>query len=311
MKVVFVVGPTAAGKSAIALSLAEKFNGAIFNCDSIQLYKGVDVGSAKPTEEERQRAPHYLFDQAEFPTVMTAGEYARSFFSQVQDLENRFQVIFVVGGTGFYFQAIEKGMYPIGIADQAMKTRVLMEIAEVGGPERLHKELSLVDPQAAAKIFINDHYRLGRAIEIIRSFGKSLTEVRADFAKQQNPFPYPLLKIGVSLPKEIMLGRVQARIEKMFSDGWLNEVKSLLAKTAVDWAPLESVGYKEIVEYLNSQSQDLQALKFLIAQNTMKLAKKQRTWFQRDETINWLVADSIGQRELAAEALVQQFLGKK
>lgn len=304
MKIVFVVGPTASGKSALALSLAETFKGAIVNCDSIQVFKSLNVGSAKPTAEEFQRVPHFLFDYVPEGKETTAGEYSRDFFATIEKIKDQFPVAFVVGGTGFYFQAIEKGMYPIGAADPEIIKQVESEITQAGGPQRLYQELRDRDPESAAKISENDHYRLARAIEMMRTHRRSVTEIKKEFESQRSPFPYPLLKIGIRLLKEDLLPRVERRTDQMLKQGLVSEVRSLLDRGLREWAPLESVGYKETVEFIDGHLASETDLRNLIVQNTMRLAKKQKTWFQRDPEIHWFSPEQASQ----AQIKVQEFL---
>lgn len=295
MKVVFVVGTTASGKSDLALRLAQKFAGAIVNCDSIQLYQNLDIGSAKPSKTEQATVPHYLFDLVPEGQEMTAGQYVKRCEETLKQIENQFPVVFVVGGTGFYFQALEKGMYPTGHADEAMKRQVEEEISTPEGALRLYAELKAKDPKAAQRIFPNDHYRIGRAIELMRIHGKSLTEVQAQFESEQRQFPYPLLKLGIKLSREQLEPRVKLRVEQMLKAGLIEEVRGLLQRNEASWAPLESVGYRETVEYLLRKSAESaispmtrEELQEKIIQNTLRLAKKQRTWFGRDADIHWL-----------------------
>ncbi len=294
MQVFFVVGTTASGKSALALHWAQKLGGAIVNCDSIQVYQGLDIGSAKPTAEERATVPHFLFDFVPVGEELTAGRYQRIFFETMTELENKFPYVFVVGGTGFYFQAIEKGMYPIGAARPDLIAEIEQELKTSQGAYGLYQELLQKDPQAASKISEQDHYRIARAIEMMRTHGKTVTEIKRSFEEQRKPFPYPLKKIGVRLERERLLLNVQQRTKKMLQSGLVNEVEELLAllaqKNKSDWAPMRSVGYLECAQYLqqtNKADRDLSQLADSIVQSTMQLAKKQRTWFQRDKDIFW------------------------
>jgi tRNA dimethylallyltransferase len=309
VKVVFVVGTTGSGKSNLGLHLAKKFSGAVVNCDSVQLYQSVDIGSAKPTLKERQEAPHFLFDVVKEGDEITAGQYVKLCEETLKDLSQKFPVVFVVGGTGFYFQSLEKGMFNVGSANEEMRRIVEEELSTPEGARRLYEELKTKDPKAAEKIFPNDHYRLGRAIEMMRVHGKSVSEVRAEFEKDQRPFPYPLLKLGIKLSREKLQPRVKLRTQQMLKDGLVQEVKTLLQRNKPDWAPLMSVGYKETVESLAKTSRDLTAselheLEAEIVQNTLRLAKKQRTWFGRDPQIQWLEPDEWTK----AEDLVARFM---
>lgn len=288
--VIFVVGSTASGKSDWALRLAQKYNGVIVNCDSVQIYKKLDIGSAKPSVEERSLLPHYLFDYVSPPQEMTAGVYSTDFFKCLDDIPEGTPT-FVVGGTGFYFMAIEKGMYPVVPVPSEIQKQVATEMLEPGGPERLHSELKAKDPVYGAKIFPADHYRIGRAIELIRSQGKSVTEIQGEFSQKQSKFPYPLLKVGPQWEREILRQRIALRTQKMLDAGLLDEVKGLLDEGLKTWAPMSSVGYRESVSYLEGQL-DKKDLFEEIAKNTRQLAKRQRTWFQRDTDIHWHSGES-------------------
>lgn len=303
-RIIFVQGTTASGKSDWALRLAQKFKGVIFNCDSIQVYKKLDIGSAKPSVQERALLPHYLFDYVSAPNEMTAGQYARDFEEALKQVPVT-TPIFVVGGTGFYFMAIEKGMYPVQSVSEDLRLQVEKEIQEEGGAGRLWKELREKDPEYATKLHEADHYRLGRAIEMIRSGGKSVTEVQAEFKNRKSEFPYPLLKIAPRWEREELADRIQKRTDKMLSSGLIEEVQGLLDEGLESWAPLQSVGYREVLEYLSGKI-SREDLSPRISQGTRQLAKKQRTWFQRDSEIQWFDG-KIGWSNL--ESRVEEFLG--
>lgn len=301
--VIFVVGTTASGKSDWALRWAQEFGGVIVNCDSVQVYEKLNIGAAKPTLAEQSLVPHYLLGYVSPPQEMTAGVYARDFFSCLEKLPVNVP-IFVVGGTGFYFMAIEKGMYPVVPVAEEIQKSVAAELSEQGGVEKLYQELQAVDPEYAAKIHLADHYRIGRAIELIRSQGKSVTQIQSDFAAAQRKFPYPLLKIGPTWHREVLRERIEIRTQKMLQDGLVAEVQGLLDEGLEAWAPLSSVGYKETMAYLRGEiSQD--QLMSEIATNTRQLAKRQRTWFQRDKEIHWFAGD---QGFAEARTLVEKFL---
>lgn len=304
MKVIFIVGSTASGKSQLAFAWAQRLGGAIINCDSIQAYQGLDIGSAKPSKQERAQIPHFLFDHIPIGQISTAGQYQREFHLLLKSLEKQFPVVFVVGGTGFYFQAIEKGMYSIGAADPKTISKVEAEIATVEGREKLYSELVEKDPVSAAKISPNDQYRLARAIEMMRTHGRPVSEIRLEFAQKSEPFSYPLLKLGIQISKENLLPRVEARTNEMFKSGLIPEVQGLIDAGWKDWAPLQSVGYRESLQFLSGEIADLENLRDKIIQNTMRLAKKQRTWFRRDREIQWLLPEDL---ELGLET-IRQFL---
>ena len=288
--VIFVVGTTASGKTDWSLKLAQEFNGVIFNCDSVQLYKRLDIGAAKPSAEEQALVPHYLLDYVAPPQEMTAGQYTRDFYAQMENLPGK-NPVFVVGGTGFYFMAIEKGMYPVVQVAKELQDAVLAEMQAEGGPEKLHRELAQIDPEYAAKIHLADHYRLGRAIELVRSEGRSVTQIQKDFSEAQTVFPYPLLKIGPTWDREVLKERIALRTQKMLDAGLIAEVQTLLDEGLEAWAPLSSVGYKETLDFLKGRIKREELFE-QIATNTRQLAKKQRTWFQRDKAIHWAPGDT-------------------
>ena len=308
MKIIFLVGPTASGKSELALNWALQFQGAVINCDSIQVYQGLEIGSAKPSVNERSLCPHELFDYVPCGETITAGSFSRDFFEATEKLKGRVPVAFVVGGTGFYFQALEKGMYSIGPSNPEVQKLIEQELN--ADPAALYRELQEKDPVAARKISPADHYRIGRALEIIRTHGKTLTKIQQEFEEQRALFPYPLLKLGIKASREDLAPRVLARTKSMLAKGLLAEVEGLLKAGFREWAPLESVGYKEAKDYLTGRStaQNEEELEGLINTATFQLAKKQRTWFQRDQEVNWATREEAKQ---LIETRIIDFLGLK
>lgn len=313
-KIVFLCGPTASGKTRLALKLATHFQGSIWNCDSVQAYQRLDIGSAKPTLQERDMCPHFLFDFVAPPTELTAGEYRRCFFENISQLENQSSEVlqkplFVVGGTGFYFQALEKGLFQVPPSQPETRKHFEDGLKEPGGEEKLYQQLKEKDPEALAWIKPQDHYRLVRALELLSlGFVPSLEK-----SKKQNraaDFPGDLLKLGLGLEKEQHRKLVRRRTEDMLRVGLIHEVEELFKEGFQRWAPLQSVGYKEVSEYLkNGKIETPQALTERICQGTMKLIKKQKTWFHRDEEIHWLDALNPSD-EVRAVTLVQNFLEK-
>ncbi len=283
--VIFVVGATATGKSEWALQMAQKCRGVIFNCDSVQVYRELEIGTAKPSPEERALVPHFLLDYVEPMKEMTAGQYRRDFFEEIVKIPEGVPV-FVVGGTGFYFQAIEKGMYPVAEVPAEIQEAVEKSLESPEGCEALYQELLQKDPEAGRKIHPADHYRIGRAIEMIRSQGKTITQIRREFSLRQSDFPYPLLKIGLHWEREVLRSRIKLRVRRMLERGLIQEVEALLKKDLLDWSPLASVGYREVIFYLE-EHETKEWLEEEIAQSTQQLAKRQKTWFQRDPEIRW------------------------
>lgn len=276
---VLIVGPTASGKSALGLRLAEEFGGAILNCDSLQTYQRLDIGSAKPKADERRRVPHFLFDVIAPGQVLTAGDF-RKLALEVLERELPKRPVFGVGGSGFYIQALEKGMFEVP------KPAPRAEAAIRAMPkEDLYNELKRLDPQYAEELSPNDLYRITRALIIIEDSGQTVTALKKSF--KPAPFPYPLLKLGLSPSREELLPRVEERTRQMLKEGLLKEVRALVQEGFADWPALKSVGYHECLKFLDGQIPE-EKLAFQVTEKTMQLSKKQRTWFKRDPDIHWL-----------------------
>ena len=303
MKVVFVVGPTASGKSHLALQLAKKFKGSIVNIDSVQFYEGLIVGSAAPTEDEKKQAPHHLFSYVKAPQEMTAGQYIRDFYELIESGKVS-SPIFVVGGTGFYIQALEKGMYDLPEVSEEIKKEVLADF-ETFGADHMFTELKTFDPET--ELHPNDHYRVGRALEVKRAFNLKMSEFK-NSGDNKNKLPYPSMKIGLTFEtedREKFMNRVHQRTLKMIDEGIIDETKGFLTQGFENWAPLASVGYLETKAYLQGQIAR-EELPAAITQATMKLVKKQKTWFKRDESILW--SDVFNPNTETIERAVQDFL---
>lgn len=301
---VFIVGTTASGKSNLALNLAKEFHGAICNMDSVQVYSELNIGSAKPSVKEQNMCPHYLFDLVSAPSKLTAGDYRRSALEIIEDSQTE-NHLFFVGGSGFYVQALEKGMFDT-IKITAEQKRETEDYIEKQGLDEAFEEIQKRDPVYASKLHRNDKYRIHRALEVLMWTSKTVSQLRAEKIFDQSSLAdtYPLLKVGVYFDRDQLRERVRERVLKMLDLGFVDEVRTLVAKGYKNWTPLQSVGYKEVIAYLeNTLSED--ELVDEIVKNTMKLAKKQRTWFQRDEEIKWF----HGEKELLqAESYIREWL---
>lgn len=283
---IFVVGATASGKSEWALREAEKNNGVIFNCDSVQLYQKVQIGAAKPSVEEMNRVPHHLYSLIAPPQEITSGDYRELFLAEINKIPET-KPIYVVGGTGFYFLALEKGLYEIEEASQDLKKEILDQSQNSDGLQSLLEEVRTHDPQYAAKLHLNDAYRITRAVEILRSNpGKTITDLIRQ-KKESKGLHGQITKVGMRWNPPDLEKRIRDRTRQMIRQGLVEETQQLLQQGLRDWAPLRSVGYKEVVQSLSGElSKDRLEEQIVVA--TRQLAKKQRTWFQRDPEIQWL-----------------------
>lgn len=297
---VLVVGPTAVGKSNLALALAEKLNGCILNCDSLQTYQRLNIGTAKPTATEQKRVQHFLIDILAPGEVLTAGDFRRQALD-VLERELPKRPVIGVGGSGFYIQALLKGMFAVNKPDPAIEAKIRERLENEGLPA-LYAELEDLDPEYAKTINANDAYRVSRALVVIHDSGEKVSSLRKKFALEAGNFPYPYVQIGLSLNREDLIGRVTKRAEEMLNAGLLDEARRLVQEGWSDWPPLHSVGYKECLRYLHGEMTHEQLLPQIV-EKTMQLAKKQRTWFKKDTTIHWLSP----QQDF--NELVQQALG--
>jgi tRNA dimethylallyltransferase len=285
-KFIFVVGPTASGKSDWALREAEKNKGVIFNCDSVQLYQKVHIGAAKPNSDDMKRVPHFLYDLVPPPQEITSGDYRELFLKQLNAVDEG-TPIYVVGGTGFYFLALERGLYEIEEASVELKKEIEIQSQTEGGLKSLFEEVKAMDPVYATKLHLNDVYRITRAVEILRSNpGKKISELIQQ-KKESKGLPGAIEKVGMRWSVPDLEKRIRIRARSMLQQGLIEETEKLLGEGLRHWAPLRSVGYKEVVQYLSGElSRDQLEEQIVIA--TRQLAKKQRTWFQRDPEIKWL-----------------------
>ena len=284
----FVLGPTAVGKTEFSFYLAEKCSASILNCDSIQMYKDLDIGSAKPVLSKiEKKISMFMFNEWYPPFVCTAGIFRKKALSILKE-ELSSRSVLAVGGSGFYIQALERGMYPVKSIKPEIKAQV-KEIYIKRGLEHLYKLLCVLDSKYAAQISSKDTYRIFRAMCIILSEEKPLSFIKTSFQEQELPWPY--FKIGLYLPRDILLKKVQIRTAKMIKDGLLEEVQGLLNKGLQDWPIMKSVGYGESVLFLqNKLSKD--ELQNHIISRTMRLVKKQMSWFKRDKSIQWYLSEN-------------------
>lgn len=280
-----IIGPTATGKSKLAHKACQLFHGEILNADSLQVFKGVDIGTAKPTPEEQKELPHHLFDFIELGGDFTAGQFRKK---ALQIIEINKGPFFLVGGSGFYLQAFEKGLY-FNEATSTNVKDVLQEKINHLDPHELWKKLIEIDPQTAQKLHFNDKYRIQRAIEVYLQTGVPLSQLKEKF--QPEKLNFKIIKIGLKISKQLLLERINQRVQVMLEKGWIEEVVKLRKLGLSEWPPMKSIGYKEIQNFLDHQlSKEL--LIPSIVQSTMKLAKKQMTWFKRDPTIQWFETSS-------------------
>ncbi len=300
-----VLGPTGAGKSALALHLAQALHGEIVNCDSVQVYSGLEIGSAKLPPRERRGIPHHLLDIVEPGGELTAGAYASLARAALGDLKARAVLPIVAGGTGFYLRALLDGLSPAPARDSQLRVRLAALTRR--RPTALHRFLRRHDPASAARIHENDHQKLIRAIELTRLAGQPASRV------QSLPRPgltgFRVLQIGLQPPRDLLHEALDARSEEMFRGGLIEETRALLDSGLDPRAKsLQSLGYKQAVEFLNGRLPLADAVRECQTK-TRQYAKRQMTWFRADPAIHWLSGfgfDPVVREE--ALRLAHQFL---
>ncbi|MDD3336547.1 MAG: tRNA (adenosine(37)-N6)-dimethylallyltransferase MiaA [Eubacteriales bacterium] len=286
-KVIAVTGCTATGKSALALKLAQTLNGEIICMDSMQVYCRMDVGTAKPTRQEQQLVPHHLLDILEPTEPFAVSDYVPLAEKAIMEISARNRVALLVGGTGLYLKSLTHGM-TLGIADSdaALRAKYNAMAEEPDGKQKLHELLSAVDPEAANRLHPNDLRRVIRALEIFERTGAPMSK-----QKQQEPErPYEILTLGLQMPRALLFERIEKRIDAMLAQGLLQEVDKLLQSgVSPEAQSMQGIGYKELVPVAQGHL-PLEAARQQLILNTRHFAKRQETWFKREEAIQWSTA---------------------
>jgi tRNA dimethylallyltransferase len=282
--VVAVLGPTATGKSALALAIAERFGGEIINCDSTAVYRGFDIGTDKIAPEDRRGIRHHLIDIADPTEEYTAAQFARDAAAVIRDVHARGRLPILAGGTGFYFRALTRGLFPGPGRDAALRRR-LDQTASRRGVAFLHRMLKRVDPESALRIQPRDQKRLVRALEVFFLTGRPLT---AHFADTASPIPdVEMLAIGLRLPASAISERVTRRVDQQFARGMLDEVRRLLARGVPETArPFGGLVYRQALEHLHGMRNEADT-RALIAQENRHYARRQLIWFRKEPNLVW------------------------
>lgn len=303
-----VVGPTASGKSDLGIALAERFGGEIVNCDSVQVYRGVNVATAKVPMEERRGVPHHLIDIVE-PTVnFTAVAWAEEAKKVIADIESRGKRAILVGGTGFYLRALTTKFFDSPEIDENIRPR-LQRIMEKRGAERLHRTLARVDPRLAAKFAPKDYSRVIRALEVYFSSGRPLSEWQERSPEEPTEFAGRLHFFVLEPPREELYERINRRVDLMVERGLLEEIQNLIASGAPPTAKaFNAHGYKRFVEYLLGR-RTLESAIEQMKLDTRHYAKRQWTWWRAQSNTHWLSGFGIEERVIAeASRVVEQLI---
>jgi tRNA dimethylallyltransferase len=277
-RVVAVVGPTASGKSALALRLAEALHGEILSCDSMQVYRGLDIGTAKPDPAERARVPHHLLDVADPDEDFSAARFAALADAAAADVAGRGRVVVACGGTGLYLRAWLRGLFPAPRPDPAIRARH----RELGAAA-VRARLLAVDPAAAAAIQPADLVRLSRALEVFEQTGVPITELRRRVERGQR---YPVRVVGLAPPRPLLHQRIDARFDAMMAAGLLDEVRGIVARYGPDVRPLGALGYAQLRDHLLGRLPLDEAVR-QAKRDTRRYARRQLTWFRAEPDVTW------------------------
>jgi len=290
--VIFVVaGPTGVGKSELALRLAETAQGEIVNFDSIQLYRGFDIGSAKPPAEVRGRVPHHLFDVLDASEECNAAEYARVARPVIDEIMRRGKRPILVGGTFFYLRALLAGLPEMPARDATLRARIRKIASRPRGQQRLHRWLSKVDPQSGRNIAPADRHRVERALEVWLVSGRPISAWERPTAETTEEIP--ATKVAVFLERQVLVKRLDARVEQMYRNGLIDETRRLLERYPESARPFTAIGYREAVSVIHGEMTVEEAIAET-RRRTRAYAKRQATWLRAERNVHWLDAADPG-----------------
>jgi tRNA dimethylallyltransferase len=295
---VVILGPTASGKTALSLALAEQFHGEIVSCDSVAVYREFEIGVAKPDADERQRAFHHLIDVVSPTETFTAGDYSRMARQALQEIHARGHLPVVVGGTGLYLRALLEGLFAGPPRSEELRVRLRERFAQ-RGPEHMHKLLRRLDASAAQSIHANDVPKMIRALEICISARRPMTQLWQKGRDRLEGFR--ILRVGLNPERESLYRRINERAKQMFDRGLVEETKRLEDRYGQAARPLESLGYKQAAQYLRGEISMEQAIA-LAQQGHRNYAKRQLTWFRREPGVHWMQGFG-GQKEIQQQCL--------
>jgi tRNA dimethylallyltransferase len=288
--VLAIVGATATGKSALGMALAEELGGEIVSADALQVYRGFDIGTAKPSRAERERVPHHLVDILEPHEIWSAGEFARRAREAIAGIQERRRVAIVVGGSGLYLRALFEGISPVPPGDPEVRRELRARLA-AEGLQGLREELARLDPPTAARLSAGDTQRVLRALEVARVSGRPLSAwiEEQPFGSQR----IAAVRLGLTLPRSILYDQIADRVARMLEAGWKEEVAGLLQRGLSPRLPaFQAIGYRQLVCYLEGE-RSLEKAVAEIVRETRRFAKRQETWFRKEPEVIWFPAQDL------------------
>lgn len=294
-KLIVIAGPTGSGKSALALHLAQTAGGEIVNCDSVQIYRGFDIGSAKPSPEDRALVPHHLFDIVDANEEFNAADYGRAARTVCGEIHARGRHAILAGGTFFYLRALLGGLPEMPGRNEPLRARIRAIASKASGPARLHRRLSRVDPVSAARIAAGDRHRVERALEVWLTSGRPISSWDRHVDEE-----LPSLKIGLRLERAQLTAALDARVESMYNAGLIEETRWLLERFPATARPFGTIGYKEAAAVVRGEMKVADAVAET-KRRTRAYAKRQMTWLRSERNVQWI--DAADQNHTRAAAL--------
>ena len=296
--VAVVVGPTASGKTALAVEISKAFDGEVVSADSMQIYKGMNIATAKPTDEEMQGIPHHLISIIGADEVFSVNQFKTAATAAIEDILSRGKLPVVAGGTGFYVDTLVNNTEFLDYEDNGIREKLENRLA-AEGIEALYKELSEIDPETAERLHLNDEKRIIRALEVYHSTGKTISEQCR--LSHLNESKYRFCIIGITAEdRQLLYDRINIRVDKMLEEGLLEEAESFF-ENPVSATAKQAIGYKELKPYLDGESTLDEAVEKL-KMETRRYAKRQLTWFRKRENINWIYIDGKSKADIIKEA---------
>ena len=281
---IVIAGPTAVGKTAIAIQVAKHYNTVVLSADSRQFYREMSIGTAKPDADELAAVKHYFIDSHSIQENFSVGDFEKQALALLDELFKEYDTVVMAGGSGLYIKAVCEGFDNLPVADRGIRHRLNQDFTEFG-IRHLQERLKEVDPDYYEQVDIQNPQRLIRALEVFETTGKPISYYRKSTVNKR---PFNIVKIGLNLPRDILYQQINYRVDKMMELGLIDEVKSLIPHRNLN--ALNTVGYSELFDYFDGNT-DLESALELIKQNTRHFAKRQLTWFRKDKDMHWLEAD--------------------
>lgn len=305
-KVIVICGPTASGKTSLSIEVAKKIDGEIISCDSMQIYKDMNIGTAKPTVEEMQGIPHYMLDFVLPSERYSVADFKEAATDRIEDILKREKVPIIVGGTGLYVDALTKNITYPEIEIDLEYRKQLEELIKENGLESLYEEAKKIDEKAMQTISKNDKKRIMRVLEIYHQTGKTKTQLESE--SRLTPPPYEYIVFATNMEREKLYERINKRVDIMIDQGLIEEVEALTKKYEEFPTAMQGLGYKEVVSYLKKEITKEEMIEKL-KMETRRYAKRQLTWFRKDENIKWI--DGLAPLEQNIQCILEEYSGEK